>query len=304
VTFSAGSAWRRLGRGLLVAGLAGMMVFDIVVIWITPDGVTGTAESVMQTLRGLGGAGPAAFAVPQAFVAVSGGLPASLVGFAAGAAYGLVPGFALAAVSTMVGAVLAFCLSCCMFRSASERLASRRPRLHDLDALIARDGWKLVCLLRISPIVPFSVTSYLLGLSSIDLGNYMLGTLGSLPALFGYVFLGTLADADLSACIGGASLLHWLLLGIGAAATLVLTFRIGKIAAKLGLIPQPSGASSVGLAVHPLNKRDIWKGADSGAAWRAECHPQPRECLSTCRIHHLESGRREKGWYHIFQSGQ
>jgi uncharacterized membrane protein YdjX (TVP38/TMEM64 family) len=53
-----------------------------------------------------------------------------------------------------------------------ERLAALRPRLRNLDALIARDGWKLVCLLRVSPIMPFSATSLALGLSPIGLRDY------------------------------------------------------------------------------------------------------------------------------------
>jgi uncharacterized membrane protein YdjX (TVP38/TMEM64 family) len=68
-----------------------------------------------------------------------------------------------------------------------ERLAARRPRLRNLDALIGRDGWKLVCLLRISPVMPFSATSFALGLSSIGLCDYIVGTLASFPALSGYV---------------------------------------------------------------------------------------------------------------------
>jgi uncharacterized membrane protein YdjX (TVP38/TMEM64 family) len=52
--------------------------------------------------------------------------------------------------------------------------------------------------------MPFSVTNYMLGLSSIDLRSYIIGMLASLPALFGYVFIDTLADASLSAWRTGA----------------------------------------------------------------------------------------------------
>lgn len=54
------------------------------------------------------------------------------------------PGFLLAATSTLAGALLSFCLSRSLFRPAVETLVARRPRLRNLDALIARDGWKLV----------------------------------------------------------------------------------------------------------------------------------------------------------------
>jgi uncharacterized membrane protein YdjX (TVP38/TMEM64 family) len=166
---------------------------------------------------------------------VSGILPASLLGVAAGAIYGLAPGFLLAAVSTLAGALLSFLLSRSLFRATVERLAVRRPRLRNLDARIARDGWKLVCLLRVSPIMPFSATSLALGLSAVALRDYAVGTLASLPALCGYVFIGTLADTSLSEWATGASTVRLILLGIGGLATLVLVLRFGQIAIKLGL---------------------------------------------------------------------
>jgi uncharacterized membrane protein YdjX (TVP38/TMEM64 family) len=132
----------------------------------------------------------------------------------------------------------AFYLSRSFLRPTVERLIAVRPRLRNFDTLITQDGLRLVCLLRISPVMPFSVTSYMLGLSSIDLRSYALGTLASLPALCGYVFIGTLADAGLSAWSTGANPLRWVLLGIGGAATLVLTIRFGHIVRQLGLTSQ------------------------------------------------------------------
>jgi uncharacterized membrane protein YdjX (TVP38/TMEM64 family) len=173
----------------------------------------------------------------QVLVAVSGILPASLLGVGAGAIYGLVPGFLLAAASTLAGALLSFFLGRSLFRAAVERLASRRPRLRNLDARIAQDGWKLVCLLRISPIMPFSATSIALGLSAVGLRDYAIGTLASLPALCGYVFIGTLADTSLAAWATGASPIRWVLLGTGGLATLILIVRFGQNAIKLGLAP-------------------------------------------------------------------
>jgi uncharacterized membrane protein YdjX (TVP38/TMEM64 family) len=81
--------------------------------------------------------------------------------------------------------------------------------------------------------MPFSATSYMLGLSSIDLRGYTLGTLASLPPLCGYVFIGTLADTSLSAWLTGAQAIRWILLGIGGLATSFLIARLGQIARRL-----------------------------------------------------------------------
>jgi uncharacterized membrane protein YdjX (TVP38/TMEM64 family) len=235
VTFATRVGWRPSAREVVAVGLVGLIVLGIVAAWISPETVIGAAERLMHVVRGLGVRGAVVFVLVQVLVAVSGILPASLLGVAAGAIYGLVPGFLLAAASTLAGALLSFFLSRSLFRAAVERLAARRPRLRNLDTRIARDGWKLVCLLRVSPIMPFSATSLALGLSAVGPRDYTMGTLASLPALCGYVFIGTLADTSLSAWATGASTVRLVLLGIGGLATLVLVLRFGQIAIRLGI---------------------------------------------------------------------
>ena len=240
MTLAVPAGWRPSARGVVAAGLVGLIVFGMVAAWISPERVISAAERLMQIVRGLGVRGAVVFAIVQVLVAVSGILPASLLGVGAGAIYGLVPGFLLAAVSTLAGALLSFFLSRSLLRATVERLAARRPRLRNLDARIARDGWKLVSLLRVSPIMPFSATSVLLGLSAVGLRDYAIGTLASLPALCGYVFIGTLTDTSLSAWATGASNVRLVLLGAGGLATLLLVLRLGHIAIKLGLASRPA----------------------------------------------------------------
>jgi uncharacterized membrane protein YdjX (TVP38/TMEM64 family) len=229
--------WRPLARWIIAISLVGPVAFGFVASWVAPDRVIGIAQRSLEALNGLGFRGVVAFTAVQILVAVSGVLPASLLAVAAGAIYGFLRGFLLAATAILVGAILSFFLSRSLFRPAVERLTARRPRLRNLDSLIDQDGWKLVCLLRISPIMPFSATSFALGLSRIGPVSYMLGTLASLPTLCGYVFAGTLADTGLSVLATGAGPIRWGLLGIGAVATLLLTLRLGQIGVKLGLAP-------------------------------------------------------------------
>jgi uncharacterized membrane protein YdjX (TVP38/TMEM64 family) len=186
-------------------------------------------RSMVEFFRTAGVAGPTLFAALQVLVVLSGAVPASLLCVVAGAVYGLIPGFALATLGSLLGAVVAFGLSRCLFRSAIERLVLRHGRLHKLDASISEDGWKFVCLLRLSPAMPFSATSYLLGLSPVSLADYLSGTLGCLPVLFSYVWLGTLADAGFSAWTSGANPLRWVLLGVGGIATLLTIIYLGRL---------------------------------------------------------------------------
>jgi uncharacterized membrane protein YdjX (TVP38/TMEM64 family) len=221
-----GTRGRVAVAGILV-GLAGAgILFDM----LSPAAAAATMHRAIELLRGVGAAGPPLFVVLQTVVAVSGVMPASLLGIAAGAIYGPAGGFALAACGSLLGSLVAFKLSRSLCRSTVERLIARHRRWRNLDAALAQRGWKIVCLMRLSPVMPFSATSYLLGLSSISLADYLTGSFAALPALFGYVLLGTLANAGLGGAAGGESPLRWLLLGAGAAATLLLMMHLGRIA--------------------------------------------------------------------------
>jgi uncharacterized membrane protein YdjX (TVP38/TMEM64 family) len=223
---------------LAVALLLLIMVCGIAVMQLWPNAVLAPTNRIIAMVRSLGGIGLIGFALLQAFIALSGILPASLLGIVGGTIYGLAVGFLLASASTMAGAVLAFLLSRSTFRPAIERLCARRPRLGNFDARIARDGWKLVCLLRLSPVMPFAPTSYLLGLSSIRMRDYLIGTLASMPTLLGFVFLGTLADGSAAAAPSGAGMWGWIAISVGA--TLALTAYLGRIAISLGLFGEPN----------------------------------------------------------------
>jgi uncharacterized membrane protein YdjX (TVP38/TMEM64 family) len=130
----------------------------------------------------------------------------------------------------MGGGWVAFALSRSLFRPSIERMLSRRPALRRFDARLAREGWKLVLLLRLSPAMPFSATSYALGLSQVGSRDFLIGTLASLPALAGYVAMGALANAGLGLWGAGWDPLHWGLLAVGLVATVLLTLHIGRLA--------------------------------------------------------------------------
>ncbi len=220
--------WARLIVGAGALGLVAVGVFA----GHSPDRLIGWADGGLQTIRDLGGAGRALFAAVQVLVAVSGILPASLLGVAAGVLYGLPTGFAVSGVSTLAGAVLAFALSRSVLRPVVSRFLARRSRLRRLDGMIAQDGWRIACLLRVSPVMPFAATSYALGLSSIGLRDYVIGTLAAMPALFGFVLLGTLAGSGMAVWSSSNPLRGWLL-GLGAVATLALTLRVGQLVARV-----------------------------------------------------------------------
>jgi uncharacterized membrane protein YdjX (TVP38/TMEM64 family) len=240
----------RLGsRVKMAAGVAlGVLIVGCIVLahlgWA--DAAT-WADTLARAVQGAGPAGWLIFALAQAAVAMAGVIPASLLGVAAGAVYGAWLGFVLAAAGTLLGGWLAFLLARSLLRPWVERVLAARAggRLAGLDAAVARDGWRFVCLLRISPIMPFALTSYALGLTRIGRRDYLLGSLASLPALAGYVGIGSLARLGVLAAgnrPGTGGMLHWLLLGVGILATMLLVLRSGALLARCGLLPKGRAA--------------------------------------------------------------
>ena len=215
---------RRKAKFLALAFIA-IIILCIAVSLFLPHSLTSRITGVTQSLRNLGPLGWLIFIGVETLVALIGILPASLLGIAAGAVYGITIGFITSALGILLGAVIAFSLSRSLARPFIASLASRRARLATLDHLLAKDSWRLVALLRVSPVMPFSLTSYVLGLSGISIRAYIIGTMASLPALLGYVTIGKLGRTSLSS----ESLIRTTLLILGIAATLALTLHLSRL---------------------------------------------------------------------------
>ena len=216
------------GGRLLTLGLPLALGVAFMLPHLFDGGLQQQAIGLLRAARGQGGAGLAVVFLAQIVIAASGVLPASLLGIAAGALYGVAVGFAVAAGGTLAGAVLTFGLARSLLRPYVTRLLSRRPRLHRLDTVLAADGWKLVFLLRISPVMPFAVTSYALGLSAVRFRPYLLGTIASLLPLLAFVAMGRMAGFGATQLRSGTPV-QWVGLAIGAVATLALAWYVMRV---------------------------------------------------------------------------
>ena len=117
--------------------------------------------------------------------------PASLFGVLGGMLFGVVKGFALCAAALLAAAVIAFVFARYFFRVVSRRIAAEVVDLDRLEARLARHGWRYALMIRASPIAPFGITSYALGLMPISLRDYLLTTLAALPFLLVCVYFGS-----------------------------------------------------------------------------------------------------------------
>lgn len=135
-----------------------------------------------------GWAGPVAFALLYAALTLT-PVPASLVGVAGGALFGLPVGLAMVFAGAMVGAVAGFGGARYLGRDTVLRFVGRR--LLRLDDLVRRRGLVAVVAARLVPLVPFTTLNVACGLTAVSLRDYVLGTaVGILPAATAYVTIG------------------------------------------------------------------------------------------------------------------
>jgi uncharacterized membrane protein YdjX (TVP38/TMEM64 family) len=213
----------------IAIGIALMPFFGLLLEHLESEYISQLIEAILPTSHGVGLATFVASLVIQVLIAASGIMPASLLAVAAGAIYGVEVGFLLAALCTLAGAMLSLWLSRSLFRPAVARLLPEYPVLHNIEELVSQDGWKLVCLLRLSPLMPFAATSFALGFSSVKRGPYLIGTLFSLPSLFGYVMIGQSVGAMSVNWHDGLNEMRLALLGVGGIASILAMSRVGNM---------------------------------------------------------------------------
>jgi uncharacterized membrane protein YdjX (TVP38/TMEM64 family) len=183
-------------------------------------------------VESLGFWGPAVFVLGYA-TAVVAFVPGSILTLAAGAIFGLVQGTIYVLVAASVGATAAFLVSRYFARASIERRIEGDPRFAAIDRAVGEQGRRIVFLLRLSPVFPFNLLNYALGLTQVRLADYVVACIGMLPGTLLYVYSGKVAG-DVAAVAGGAGggrgAADYALLGVGLLATLVVTTIVTRIA--------------------------------------------------------------------------
>jgi uncharacterized membrane protein YdjX (TVP38/TMEM64 family) len=210
-----------IGGALLAAAVAGRGL-----------DLPGLVESALAWVTALGPWGPALFVVLYVLATVL-LLPAVALTLGAGALFGVVAAFVLVTVGATLGAVAAFLVGRYLARGwVSRRIAGSAP-LGALDEAVAREGWKIVALTRLSPAFPFVLLNYAFGLTRVPLRHYAPATLvGMMPGIALYAYLGSLAGDVAVAAAGGRvrTPWEWALYAIGFLATAAVTVYVTRLA--------------------------------------------------------------------------
>eukprot|EP01027_Heterolobosea_sp_BB2_P002086 GEZU01003138.1.p1 GENE.GEZU01003138.1~~GEZU01003138.1.p1 ORF type:complete len:369 (-),score=82.59 GEZU01003138.1:929-2035(-) len=120
-------------------------------------------------------------------------MPGTPINLASGFLFDMWPGALVALAGSAIGSAVAFILGRTLLRGWAESFAKKRRRFKDIDRAVASEGFKLVFLLRLSPAFPFSVFSYLLGVTNVSFWKYVLATnLGNAPFSIVYTYFGSI----------------------------------------------------------------------------------------------------------------
>ncbi len=216
--------------GRVLGGL-GILAFVALAILLFPQ-AKATLAKLIEWTQGVGSLGPIYLAVIYAVACVL-FLPGSLLTLGAGFAFGLGWGTFAASLGSLMGVSASFLLGRTALRSWVERLTSRKASFKAIDEAVGREGFKIVLLTRLSPVFPFNLLNYGFGVTRVKFLDFFLGSwIGMFPGTVLYVYLGTAAKnvADLAMGHGADNKARVALLGVGLAATVVVTVVIARIA--------------------------------------------------------------------------
>jgi uncharacterized membrane protein YdjX (TVP38/TMEM64 family) len=216
---------RALKIVLALAAAAALLVFGC--------GVAARLPEFAGWVKSLGLWGPAAFVAGYGVAAVV-LAPAFLLTITAGAIWGFM-GVLYVMIGATLGAVLAFFTSRYFVRQLVEHYVARHPKLAAIDRAVETEGFRLILLLRLSPVVSYVLVNYVLGISRVRFRDYLAGSIGMLPTVVAYVYAGKVAG-DVVLLTGGSATprgtLWYVAIALGLAATVVATALITRAARK------------------------------------------------------------------------
>jgi uncharacterized membrane protein YdjX (TVP38/TMEM64 family) len=161
-------------------------------------------------------------------------IPGAALTLGAGVAFGWVVGSIYVLVGATLGAIAAFLTGRYLLRGWVTRRIEGNEQFQAIDAAVAREGFKIVLLTRLSPFFPFNLQNYVYGITQVSLRDYSLGSVGMIPGTVMYVYIGSLFGnlATLFSGVEGRSKTpaEFALYGLGLVATIAVTLYISKLA--------------------------------------------------------------------------
>jgi uncharacterized membrane protein YdjX (TVP38/TMEM64 family) len=197
-------------------------------------------QSTLLWVKMLGTMGAIAFIVIYNLATIL-FVPASILTLGGGAIYGVVWGSIYVFVAATLGAIFAFLIGRYFARGWFSEKIRNNMTFRAIDAAVAIDGFKIVLLTRLSPIFPFNMLNYVFGFTRVALKDYILGSIGMIPATIMYVYLGSLIGDVALLGIQPTNIIsnpqtqiaQWTIKVVGLVATLAVTIQVSRLANKI-----------------------------------------------------------------------
>jgi uncharacterized membrane protein YdjX (TVP38/TMEM64 family) len=216
---------KRVG-GVLVAGAI------VLGLYLGGRHLAAAVPALAIWVEELGPLGPPAFIAAYAIAAIA-FVPGALLTLAAGAVFGVGAGTVYVLIGASLGSAAAFLISRHLARAPFERRLASHPRFAAIDHAIAKEGRKVVFLLRLSPVFPFTLLNYALGLTRIRFGDFVAASIGMLPGTLLYTYSGKVAG-DFAAAVAGQGPArgsgYYAVLVLGLLATVAVTLVVTRLA--------------------------------------------------------------------------
>ena len=220
---------RNFGTIKLVLGAAAVVALIAASRFVD---VQGLFRETLEWIEELGFAGAIVFLLLY-IVACVFFLPGFILTLGAGAIYGIAKGTVLVSVSSTLGATAAFLVGRYLARDWIARKIEQNAKFRAVDEAVAKEGWKIVGLTRLSPIFPFSFLNYAYGLTQVSLRDYFFASwIGMLPGTVIYVYLGSIAGnlANIGEGNRQKSPLEWAVIVVGLLVAIIVTVYVTKVA--------------------------------------------------------------------------
>eukprot|EP01111_Echinosteliopsis_oligospora_P012600 TRINITY_DN4334_c0_g1_i1.p1 TRINITY_DN4334_c0_g1~~TRINITY_DN4334_c0_g1_i1.p1 ORF type:complete len:277 (-),score=52.55 TRINITY_DN4334_c0_g1_i1:282-1112(-) len=119
--------------------------------------------------------------------------PGTPFNLAAGFLYGVWLGAIVTVVGCDLGASLSFLISRTLGREWAQEQVSKNKRFSMINLAVEKNAWLIICLIRLSPVLPFGLCNYIFGVTKVPFTTYWTATtLGLIPCTVAYTYLGSL----------------------------------------------------------------------------------------------------------------
>ncbi|MBD1888538.1 TVP38/TMEM64 family protein [Coleofasciculus sp. FACHB-SPT36] len=164
-------------------------------------------------------------------------IPGSILTLGAGVVFGIFLGSIYVFIGATLGAAAAFLVGRYLARGWVSKQIEKNPKFKAIDQAVAKEGFKIVLLTRLSPIFPFNLLNYSFGITQVSLKDYFLASIGMIPGTIMYVYIGSLAGSI--ATLGAVQpknpeteIAQWVIRVLGFIATVAVTIYVTRIARK------------------------------------------------------------------------